>query len=90
MPLALTPDHYDAWLVPAHADPGELRALPGQLADGYLQGRPVSTTVNNGPQLLDDVDVARDVAGRWRHPVRLHRLRPDVPTGDVASFGDNG
>ncbi|MER5452441.1 hypothetical protein ABT065_43640 [Streptomyces sp. NPDC002764] len=37
-----------------------------------------------------DVDVARDVAGRWRHPVRLHRLRPDLSTGDAASFGDNG
>ncbi|MER8009636.1 ATP-dependent DNA ligase [Streptomyces sp. NPDC094149] len=35
-----------------------------------------------------DVDVARDAAGRWRHPVRLHRLRPDVAADDVALFGN--
>jgi hypothetical protein len=28
------------------------------------------------------VDVARDASGRWRHPARLHRARPDLsPTG---------
>jgi hypothetical protein len=27
------------------------------------------------------VDVARGAAGRWRHPVRLHRPRLDVPAG---------
>jgi hypothetical protein len=42
------------------------------------------------PQLVVEVavDVARDAAGRWRHPVRLHRPRPDVPSGAVARFGD--
>jgi hypothetical protein len=42
------------------------------------------------PQLVVEVavDVARDAAGRWRHPVRLHRPRPDVPPGAVARFGD--
>jgi putative SOS response-associated peptidase YedK len=58
MPLALTPDHYDAWLDPEHQDPDELRALLGQPAEGHLQARPVSTAVNsvrnNGPHLLDD------------------------------------
>lgn len=34
-----------------------------------------------------DVDVARDIAGRWRHPARLHRTRPDVSPGEVARFG---
>ncbi|OIJ65437.1 SOS response-associated peptidase [Streptomyces mangrovisoli] len=56
MPLALTPDHYDAWLDPAHQDPDELRALLGRPADGNLDARPVSTAVNNvrnnGPHLL--------------------------------------
>ncbi|MFV0137899.1 SOS response-associated peptidase [Streptomyces sp. HMX87] len=59
MPLALTEDHYDAWLDPAHQDPDELRALLTRPADGRLNARPVSTAVNsvrnNGPQLLDEV-----------------------------------
>lgn len=41
------------------------------------------------PQLVVevDVDVARDAAGRWRHPVRLHRARLDVSPDAVPSFG---
>ncbi|MEW2289567.1 SOS response-associated peptidase [Streptomyces sp. NPDC047841] len=61
MPLALTEDHYQAWLDPAHQDPDELRALLGQPAGGHLEARPVSTAVNNvrnnGPQLLDPVSL---------------------------------
>jgi putative SOS response-associated peptidase YedK len=57
MPLALTEDHYEAWLAPTHQDPDELRALLGQPAGGHLDARPVSTAVNNvrnnGPHLLD-------------------------------------
>ncbi|MFJ1973793.1 SOS response-associated peptidase [Streptomyces sp. NPDC087903] len=57
MPLALTPDHYDLWLDPAHQDPDELRALLGQPAGGHLDTRPVTTAVNNvrnnSPHLLD-------------------------------------
>ncbi|GGW49522.1 DUF159 family protein [Streptomyces xantholiticus] len=60
MPLALTPDHYDAWLDPRHEDTGDLRALLSRPADGNLDVRPVSTAVNsvrnNGPHLLDEVD----------------------------------
>ncbi|MET7457527.1 hypothetical protein ABZT03_37885 [Streptomyces sp. NPDC005574] len=40
------------------------------------------TLVN--PKLMVEVgiDVARDAAGRWRHPARFHRVRPDLsPTG---------
>lgn len=33
------------------------------------------------------VDVARDGAGRWRHPVRLHRPRPDLSLDAVPLFG---
>ncbi|MFJ9026520.1 SOS response-associated peptidase [Streptomyces sp. NPDC102259] len=58
MPLALTPDHYDAWLDPTHHDPHDLRALLGQPAGGHLDARPVSTTVNNvrnnTPHLVDE------------------------------------
>ncbi len=57
MPLALTADHYDAWLDPTHHDADELRALLGQPGGGHLDARPVSTAVNNvrnnGPHLLD-------------------------------------
>ncbi|MFJ8510791.1 ATP-dependent DNA ligase [Streptomyces avermitilis] len=33
-----------------------------------------------------DADIARDSAGRFRHPVRLHRTRPDVSPSDIARF----
>ncbi|MFI1726452.1 ATP-dependent DNA ligase [Streptomyces sp. NPDC020489] len=33
------------------------------------------------------VDVARDNAGRWRHPVRLTRIRTDMEPGKVPLFG---
>ncbi|MGV9937830.1 ATP-dependent DNA ligase [Streptomyces olivaceoviridis] len=36
------------------------------------------------------VDVARDSAGRWRHPVRPHRIRPDVDAAQVPLFGEDG
>jgi hypothetical protein len=34
-----------------------------------------------------DVDVARDAAGRWRHPVRLHRPHLDLFPDAVPAFG---
>ncbi|MER6691495.1 SOS response-associated peptidase [Streptomyces minutiscleroticus] len=61
MPLALTEDHYDAWLSPERRDPDELRALLTRPADGRLAARPVSTAVNNvrnnGPHLLEEASV---------------------------------
>ncbi|MEU6979375.1 MULTISPECIES: SOS response-associated peptidase [unclassified Streptomyces] len=57
MPLALSPDHYDAWLDPHHTDTADLRALLTQPADGRLIARAVSPAVNNvrndGPHLID-------------------------------------
>ncbi|MEU9795927.1 SOS response-associated peptidase [Streptomyces sparsogenes] len=59
MPLALAPDHYDAWLDPRREDADGLRALLTRPADGHLDARSVSAAVNNirnnGPQLLDEV-----------------------------------
>ncbi|WP_435271388.1 SOS response-associated peptidase [Streptomyces sp. 1222.5] len=61
MPLALTEDHYDAWLDPTHQDPDHLRALLEQPGGGHLDARPVSTAVNNvrnnSPHLLDPVSL---------------------------------
>jgi ATP-dependent DNA ligase len=34
------------------------------------------------------VDVARDSAGRWRHPARPHRVRTDVDVAQVPLFGE--
>ncbi|MFF2191115.1 hypothetical protein [Streptomyces sp. NPDC058155] len=41
------------------------------------------------PDLVAEVsaDVSLDPAGRWRHPVRLLRARPDMAPGDVPPFG---
>jgi hypothetical protein len=36
------------------------------------------------------MDVARDDAGRWRHPVRLTRIRTDMEPGAVPLFGAAG
>ncbi|MFJ8469814.1 ATP-dependent DNA ligase [Streptomyces swartbergensis] len=30
-----------------------------------------------------DVDVARDSAGLWPHPARLHRARPNLSPADA-------
>ncbi|WP_367318110.1 ATP-dependent DNA ligase [Streptomyces sp. HUAS ZL42] len=37
------------------------------------------------PELVVEVgvDVARDASGRWRHPARLHRARPDLSPADT-------
>ncbi|MFE7841411.1 ATP-dependent DNA ligase [Streptomyces sp. NPDC057474] len=37
------------------------------------------------PELVVEVDVARDASGRWRHPARWHRTRPGLsPTASPA------
>ncbi|MEU5499808.1 hypothetical protein [Streptomyces griseofuscus] len=40
------------------------------------------------PELVVEVDVARDGAGRWRHPARRHRMRPDLFPVDVLHFAE--
>ncbi|KUN48798.1 ATP-dependent DNA ligase [Streptomyces avermitilis] len=37
------------------------------------------------PELVAEVgvDVARDTSGRWRHPARWHRARPDLSPADI-------
>ncbi|GHD53934.1 ATP-dependent DNA ligase [Streptomyces galbus] len=36
------------------------------------------------------VDVARDAAGRFRHPARPHRIRTDIDIAQVPRFGESG
>ncbi|MET9039605.1 ATP-dependent DNA ligase [Streptomyces mirabilis] len=36
------------------------------------------------PELVVEGDVARDASGRWRHPARLHRPRPDLSPAGIA------
>ncbi|MGW0075959.1 ATP-dependent DNA ligase [Streptomyces cellulosae] len=39
------------------------------------------------PELVVEVDVARDSGGRWRHAAHGHRARPDVaPPGEAPPF----
>ncbi|MEU5090411.1 ATP-dependent DNA ligase [Streptomyces sp. NPDC021356] len=40
------------------------------------------------PELVVEVgvDVARDGAGRWRHPARWHRMRPDLSPAETPAF----
>ncbi|MFJ9250477.1 ATP-dependent DNA ligase [Streptomyces sp. NPDC101776] len=47
------------------------------------RGQLVVTLVE--PELVVEVgvDVARDASGRWRHPARWHRARPDLSPADV-------
>lgn len=42
------------------------------------------------PDVVMEVDVARDSAGRWRHPARPHRIRGDVDVQEVPLFGEGG
>jgi putative SOS response-associated peptidase YedK len=66
MPLAIPAADYEAWLDPAHEDPGELRDLLVTPADGRLVARPVSAAVNSvrndGPQLIEEVSPGEDGA----------------------------
>ncbi|MFH9677461.1 ATP-dependent DNA ligase [Streptomyces sp. NPDC017405] len=43
------------------------------------------------PEVVKEVavDVARDNAGRWRHPVRPHRIRTDVGVAQIPLFGED-
>ncbi|WP_369035907.1 MULTISPECIES: SOS response-associated peptidase [Streptomyces] len=60
MPLMLTPDHWDAWLDPAHTDVDDLRELLAPPPAGLMRAYPVSTAVsnvrNNGPELLTELE----------------------------------
>ncbi|MEU6680965.1 ATP-dependent DNA ligase [Streptomyces sp. NPDC046925] len=51
---------------------------------GWGTTKPLQVTLVRPELVVEvDVDVARDAAGRWRHPARLHRPRPDLRPSDV-------
>jgi ATP-dependent DNA ligase len=77
---------------------GGYRALAGRWADGHVAVRSRNGSdlaralpeIEEAVRLLPDevaVDVARESAGRWRHPVRLTRIRTDMGTEEVPLFG---
>jgi hypothetical protein len=47
------------------------------------QEKLVVTLVEPEPVVEVGVDVARDASGRWRHPARWRRARPDLSPADV-------
>jgi putative SOS response-associated peptidase YedK len=63
MPMTIRPDAWERWLDPAVSGP-EITRLMRPAALGSFVGHPVSSTVNavrnNGPALLDAVDMADD------------------------------
>ncbi|WP_343239598.1 hypothetical protein [Streptomyces sp. SID9913] len=54
---------------------------------GWSSREPLHVTLV-APELVVEVgvDVARDASGRWRHPARWHRARPDLSPADVPPF----
>ncbi|RNG33518.1 ATP-dependent DNA ligase [Streptomyces botrytidirepellens] len=54
---------------------------------GWGSREPLQVTLVR-PELVVEVgvDVARDSAGRWRHPARWRRARPDLTPEDVSRF----
>jgi putative SOS response-associated peptidase YedK len=61
MPVVVPPDRWERWLDPALPDPGELQGLLVPAADGVLEAYPVSRAVNtvgnDGPALIEPLDV---------------------------------
>jgi putative SOS response-associated peptidase YedK len=62
MPMVIEPDRWADWLDPAANDPADLAALLAPAASSGLISYPVSTAVNsvrnNGPELLERIELA--------------------------------
>ena len=83
MPVVVPEEGWDRWLDPAHPDPGELGGLLVPAADGLLEAYPVSRAVNrvgnDGPALIEPLDLPIDapvdlrlqsVSGQLPEPAR--------------------
>ncbi|WP_234444190.1 MULTISPECIES: ATP-dependent DNA ligase [Streptomyces] len=59
-----------------------------QFSAGWGTDELLDVTLVSPRQVLEvAADVSLDAAGRWRHPVRAVRLRPDMSQDDVPAFG---
>ncbi|MFB7896145.1 ATP-dependent DNA ligase [Streptomyces xiamenensis] len=57
-------------------------------AAGWGRPEPLEVTLVKADLVVEiSADTAIDAPGRWRHPVRLLRPRPDLSTADVPAFG---
>ncbi|WP_225828489.1 hypothetical protein [Streptomyces naphthomycinicus] len=68
---------------------GTLRGLrPGPRGRGRPDRLAVRAAASGAGSAVEvAVDVARDAAGRWRHPARPHRVRTDISAAQVPPFG---
>lgn len=61
MPMLVEPGHWERWLDPANTDPADVSKLLSPAVPGILDAYPVSTDVNkvgnNGPHLVDPVEL---------------------------------
>ncbi|MEW2418288.1 hypothetical protein AB0953_31985 [Streptomyces sp. NPDC046866] len=73
---ALRPETARAWPGGWHRRGVRTRGKARRSPGGAAATRPTSA------------DLARVGAGHWRHPVRTHRLRTDLGTGDVPLMGE--
>jgi hypothetical protein len=58
-----------------------------QFSAGWGTGQTLHPTVVVPDTVVEvSADIARDVAGRWRHPVRLLRVRADLAPSDLPTI----
>lgn len=77
MPLMVTRDRWDAWLDSSLTDVARVSPLLEPAAPGRLEAHPVSTAVgnvrNNGPHLVEPLDLDRDIAPPSGTQLKEHR-----------------
>jgi putative SOS response-associated peptidase YedK len=80
MPMVIPPDSWADWLDPANTDVADLRALLAPAMASGLATYPVSTEVNsvrnNGPQLIEQIEIDR--VAPLRSPVSQGAPEPRV------------
>jgi len=85
MPMVIPPGSWADWLDPANTDAADLKALLVPAVTSGLATYPVSTQVNsvrnNGPQLIEQVELdhANGVAPLWPSPAEQAAPGPALP-----------
>jgi putative SOS response-associated peptidase YedK len=91
MPMVIKPGSWHDWLDPANSDVGDLRALLAPAAARGLISFPVSRAVNsvrnNGPELIEPVDLAEPGESAGTGPTRAEPNGPGAtsPLGPSAA-----